>query len=295
MVIYHIMQKTKRSPEIDAKIIAMYLGGKDTYQVAEEYSCSQTFVVNTLKRHNIPRRPTHHYTTKYITNEKFFNTVDSEEKAYILGFLYADGNNYVRGTHSYEVSIALEEGDRSILDRIKNLLSPTSELKFIDYSHKNWKNQYLLKINSKTLTQQLTKLGCIPVKSLALTWPEWLIDPKLRQHFIRGYFDGDGSFYARKPDRNGRIDYGWQVTSTNDFCNEVKRHIENTVNIHCSINLTHPKTNQITTTLSVGGNLQVRKVLDWLYKDATIFLPRKYDKYQKFLNGENISAVSSNL
>ena len=63
------------------------------------------------------------------------------------------------------------------------------------------------------------------------------------------------------------------------FVMKLKRHIENTVNIHCSINLTHPKMNQITTTLSVGGNLQVRKILDWLYQDATIYLPRKYEKY----------------
>jgi hypothetical protein len=52
--------------------------------------------------------------------------------------------------------------------------------------------------------------------------------------------------------------------------------------IHCSESLTYSKTNKITTTLSVGGNLQVKKVLDWLYQDATIYLPRKYEKYLEF-------------
>lgn len=277
--------KIKSSPEINEKIISLYLSGKDTYQTAEEFNCSQTFVMNTLKRHNIPRRTTYHYTTKYITNEKFFDIIDIEEKAYTLGFLYADGNNYVRWAHSYEVSIGLQEEDKIILEQFRDFLSPQSELIFIDYSLKNWKSQYKLRINSKTLAQQLTKLGCIQAKSLTLTYPKWLIDPELQRHFIRGYFDGDGSLYAKKPSKTGHIDYGWQITSTNDFCTYVKRYLEDLLQIHCSKSLTHPETNQITTSLSVGGNLQVRKVLDWLYKDATIYLPRKYDKYQEFING----------
>ena len=285
MVIYCVMQKIKPSPEINEKIISLYLSGKDTYQTAIECGCSQTFVMNTLKRHNITRRTTQSYTTKYITNEKFFDIIDNEEKAYVLGFLYADGNNYVRGTHSYEVSIGLEEGDKPILEKMRELLCPLAPLKFTDYSDEGWKNQYLLKINSKILTQQLTKLGCIPAKSLILTWPKWLIDVKLQQHFIRGYFDGDGSLWAREPTKTGQIDWGWQITSTNIFCEKVKDIVETYANVHCSMTLCKPKTdNQITTSLSVGGNLQVKKVLDWLYQNATIYLPRKYEKYQEFLN-----------
>ena len=288
MVISYAMKKNKPSPEIDAKIISLYLSGKDTYQTAEECECSQTFVRNTLKRHYIPRRTTQSYTVKYIPNEKFFDTIDTEEKAYTLGFFYADGNNYVKGTHSYEVSMKLQIEDKPVLERMRNLFSPQTELKLIDNGgHETWKEGYLLKINSKVLSEQLTKLGCPPAKSLILTWPKWLTDAELQRHFIRGYFDGDGSLYTKKPSHTGHIDWGWQITSTNMFCQSVKNIIEQATGVHCSQSLSQPKTNDITTTLSVGGNLQVRKVLGWLYQDATIYLPRKYEKYQEMIRETN--------
>lgn len=277
------MLKIKPSPELDATIISFYLSGLTTYQIAEKCECSQTFIMNTLKRGKIPRRTAQSYTRKYIPNEKFFEIIDTEEKAYVLGFLYADGNNYVKGTHSYEVSINLQEGDKIILEKMRDLLSPNSPVKYLVASNPNWKNQYSLKINSKIMTQQLTALGCVPAKSLILQFPNWLTDLKLQQHFIRGYFDGDGSVYSKKPSETGHIDWGWQITSTNQFCWAVKNLLEDRLNIHFSSKLDHDETNDITSTISVGGNLQVRKVLDWLYQDATIYLPRKYEKYQEFL------------
>jgi len=275
------MQKIKSSPELDSTIVALYTSGLDTYQVAEKCGCSQTFIMNTLKRCGIQRRTTQSYTRKYIPNENFFDIIDTEEKAYTLGFMYADGNNYVKKAHSYEISIKLQEKDKVILERFRDLISPLSSVEIVSDSSVS-EIYYRLRINSKLLTQQLTKLGCIPVKSLILTWPEWLVDPKLQQHFIRGYFDGDGSLYARKPTKTGQVDWGWQITSTGQFCLVVKDLLENKLDIHCSISLSKPKTNQITTVLSVGGNLQVKKVLDWLYQDTTIYLPRKYDKYKEF-------------
>lgn len=276
------MQKTKSSPELNSTIVSLYTSGLDTYQVAEKCGCSQTFIINTLKRCGIQRRTTQSYTIKYITNEKFFEIIDDEEKAYILGFLYADGNNYIKGVHSYEVSIKLQAEDKTILERFRDLLSPQSLIEPV--KDKSVSNLYCrLKINSKKLTEQLTQLGCMPRKSLQLQFPSFL-KKEFYSHFIRGYFDGDGSLYGREPTNTGHVDYGWQITSTNNFCNIVKQYLEEILEIHCSQSLSCPKTNQITTTLSVGGNLQVKKVLDWLYQDATIYLLRKYEKYLEFLN-----------
>jgi len=278
------MNKITRTPELNAKIIAFYLAGNDTYETADEYNCSQTFVMNTLKRHNISRRTSQSYTTKYIPNEKFFDIIDSEEKAYVLGFFYADGNNYIRGSHSYEISMSLQEDDKIILEKIRDLLSSQSPVEFGLSNNIKHKNMYSLKINSKLMSQQLTKLGCMPAKSLILTFPEWLIDPELQRHFIRGYFDGDGSLWARQPTITGQIDWGWQITSTNNFCTEAKKLIGQYVNVHCSQSLAHSNLdNNITATLSIGGNVQVKRVLDWMYKDATIYMDRKYNKYQEFL------------
>jgi len=239
--------------------------------------------MNTLKRNNISRRSTQTYTTKYISDEKFFERIDTEEKAYFLGLLYADGNNYVRELHNYEVSIKLQAQDKIILEKFKNLISPQSSLKLI-IDKKTNNLYYLFKINNKKISEQLSCLGCIPNKSLLLKFPNF-IEEKLINHFIRGYFDGDGSLYCKKPKyKTNYINYGLSIVSSKMFCEEIKHIIENKINIHFSSKLSRPKTNQITTTLSVGGNKQVKKVLDWLYQDATIYLPRKYTKYQEFIN-----------
>ena len=127
------MKKIKPTLELDQQIISFYEAGEGTYQIADKLSCSQTFIMNRLKKNNIPRRDAHSYTRKYITNENFFDTIDTEAKAYFLGLMYADGNNYVRGTHSYEMSIALEEGDKYILEKFRDVISRNTQLKFMDY------------------------------------------------------------------------------------------------------------------------------------------------------------------
>lgn len=134
------------------------------------------------------------------------------------------------------------------------------------------------------MTQQLTKLGCMPAKSLILEFPKWLIDPVLQRHFIRGYFDGDGSIYSKEPTKTGHIDYGWQITSTQSFCENVYDIMRRETD--CQFYLAKCS-NNITYTLSSGGNLQVQKIMNWLYRDATIYLPRKYEKYLTLLEINN--------
>jgi|SRR5579885_421424 len=279
-------------------IIELYNSGKTSWQVAKEFGCAQSFVINTLKRNGIERRNNHSYTTKYVANDEFFKIIDSEEKAYFLGLLYADGNVYVgRNGRSNEISIALQENDIDILEKFKNIISPLSKLKFIDYGKKGWKNQYLLKINSKTICNQLIQLGCVQNKSLILQWPEYIKDINLQRHFIRGYSDGDGSIYYYKKyiNKNNILEWRWQITSTSFFCNNVKNIIENLLHIHCIVGLSSPKSNNITTTLSIGGNKQVKIILDWLYKDVNIYMKRKYNKYMDFLNNQSSQSFSTNI
>jgi hypothetical protein len=220
-------------------------------------------------------------TVKYITNKNFFDRIDTEEKAYFLGFMYADGNNYINAPHTYEVSIKLQEQDKYILEKFRDLISPKSNIKL----YKDNKSQtylYALRISSKLLCNQLISLGCVPNKSLILEFPNFIED-NLLNHFIRGYFDGDGSIYKRPPKVSGQIDYSVQFISSNKFCAKLKNILENKLNIYFTLRLSKPKTNQITTTISVGGNKQVKRMLDYLYKDATIYLPRKYQKYLDFI------------
>jgi DNA-binding transcriptional regulator WhiA len=136
-------------------------------------------------------------------------------------------------------------------------------------------------MHSAILSDKLEELGCTARKSLTLCFPQWLTDATLRRHFIRGYFDGDGSIGSCKRKDRACLDYWFSITSTNTFCEAISAIMISGIGFPGLLKRTHPKskTNTITTTLYLRGSKKICRFLDWLYADATIFLPRKHQKY----------------
>ena len=124
-------------------------------------------------------------------NHNYFKTIDTEEKAYILGFLYADGYNSDK-----QVVIAQLEQDVDILEKINKALDADNQIKRKLQSTNN-KTVCQLCYSSIDMCTDLTNLGCFRNKSLACTFPTFL-DKSLIRHFIRGYFDGDGCVWIGK-------------------------------------------------------------------------------------------------
>lgn len=118
----------------------------------------------------------------YNFNDDYFETIDTEDKAYFLGLLFADGNVY---TARNRVQITLANEDIYILNAFANCIKYTGKL-YIDRE----KYSKLILPSSKMCTD-LTKLGCTPNKSLTLQFPTE-VPSHLMHHFIRGCFDGDG-------------------------------------------------------------------------------------------------------
>ena len=218
-------------------------------------------------------------------NCNFFDTIDTQEKAYFLGFLYADGcvsHNFLT------LSLKLHQQDENILLRLKNLISPASSLKIIDHKY------VCLRVHRKHICQQLNQLGCTPRKSLTLKFPSPdQVPPNLLHHFVRGYSDGDGCIHFRQL-KSKRKDFAWTIVSTNDFCQSLQQHLKNTLNVNCHLKNCDPTNkNTITKTLTVGGSLQLMKVFNWMYQDSTIHMDRKYDKYLQFQDQINSNPLQS--
>jgi hypothetical protein len=253
-------------------ICQMYNEGKTTKEVAAFFKVSDSLIYKILKINYVELRSTGKI--KFKVNENFFSKIDNEEKAYFLGFLYADGN---LSTKIYTVSIELQERDKEILKKFKELISTDSPLK--ERTRKN--NKYIsLTICQKHICEQLIKLGCVSNKSLILNFPNKDIVPEhLVRHFIRGYSDGDGciSNYIK----NNYKAYSWDIVSTNNFCQHIQEIIKK---LHVNSTIRYVSKNMITSRLTVGGNNQTKIILDWLYQDANIYLQRKYDKYLDFIN-----------
>lgn len=254
------------------------------YQTGE-YSCNELGrifnvqgqnIVGILKRRNITILANKY--RKYSLNEHYFDIIDTEQKAYFLGLLYADGCNHIKRGN---VIIGLQERDKNLLEKLNKELECSKPLYFKDQRSKNpnWQNTYILDIHSRKISDSLFKLGMIQAKSLTLKFPtNEQVPTNLIRPFLLGCMDGDGSFSIYDGGKiTPRVKIGF--VSTLDFCLRFQEILKEEMNSNCSIGKRYKDRDTTTRQLSISGNVQVMRVLDWLYKDSTIFLQRKYDKY----------------
>lgn len=135
---------------------------------------------------------------RYKFNKDFFKKW-SNEMAYVLGFLYADGDIEDNRESSRTQYTTFASTDKDILEAIKKAMDSDHNLSYRvahDVTYKNGKTYksrgiYRLRIGSKEMYEDLLKFGLTPRKSLTIEFPENIPNQYLN-HFIRGYFDGDG-------------------------------------------------------------------------------------------------------
>jgi hypothetical protein len=131
------------------------------------------------------------------------------------------------------------------------------------------------------MCEKLTEMGCVQAKSLILKFPEWLTDPELQRHFIRGYYDGDGGIHIPKIKCRAVV---VRIISTFEFCNSMRDIIMSQVNV--CFGQPHNPANvkgKNVYTIDMSGARQAENFLTWLYKDATIWLDRKYNLYLELI------------
>ena len=260
--------------------------------LATKFGISKVGAIGILRRNGIKiRNNQSDLQRRHSLDESFFEKIDTENKAYFLGWLYADGCNY---TPSNKIIIGLQESDKDILINFKNSLNSSRPIFYVKTKiEKGWnrKNQWRFQINSKRMSQDLVQLGCVQKKSLILTFPsKEQVPDHLIRHFIRGFWEGDGSiFYSKIKRKNGkeRFNYGIGFTSTKNFCISLQGRLLEEIGIFSKISKTSENYveggNQITTNLQYQRLESVLKFMDWIYKDACYKLERKWQKYQSFL------------
>lgn len=252
------------------KIIDLYKNGLSSLKIAKIFNCNKTTILKTLKIRGINRRPLSIAKRKYFFNENYFEKIDTEEKAYFLGLLSADGCNY----NGKSVTIALQENDIDILNRFKKCIEWTGNLYFLNQNNKNskWKNLYKIYLHSKKISSDLAKFGCVSNKTINLKWPQ-LLDNKYYNHFIRGYFDGNG--HVSKPET---LSSKVTIFSTSSFVQSLKQIIQSNLKINILIE-TPKRYLKNHSLLVINGRNQLLQFLDWMYNDASIFLERKFKRY----------------
>lgn len=251
------------------EMIKLYESGKSMKDIAKIYKVTAPCIKYNLLKNNIQLNTNRIYTF----NEDYFEKIDSDNKAYFLGYLFADGcirERFKKGRNNpiYSCILKLHEKDYYIMEYFKKELNFNGGI-----TKEKGTNCFKIVLNSKKLCKDLINLGCIPCKSLILKFPK-MLNKEYYPHFIRGYFDGDGSVGVY--DQKYRTDFISNISllGTLDFCRGVKEELENN-NIKAHIKK-RGKNIKNTYCLNVYAREQQIKFINYIYKDAVYYLIRKY-------------------
>lgn len=204
---------------------------------------------------NIMRKKTRlRFRSKYAYNPDYFKLVTTEMGAYILGWIASDGSLKRNGW-----CISINEKDISILEKIKNAIDPNLKI-----THQKLKRMVSLTVNSIEMSNDICSLLKISYgkKSNLVKFPD--IREDLKRHFLRGYFDGDGSITCCMEKL-----YPYATIRSNSYSMlESISSLFNTPFIMCDNN----------TLLSYSG-LNALDFLGKIYENSSIHMTRKYEEY----------------
>lgn len=210
---------------------------------------------------------------KYTCNNKFFEDINSEEKAYWFGFIMADG--CIITNHSkLRLQIKLSSKDKTHLEKFNESIEG-------NYPIQTYKNQggfsntdsfnSRITIRYHDMCHHLIDHGCVQNKSLILTFPN--LQEDLVRHFIRGYFDGDGSIFINNYKNRG-VQYtrpGINICGTKEFLEIMSKHLGYP---QCIYKEKRRTTNSYS--YKLYGNKRIIPILEYLYKNSSVHLDRKY-------------------
>jgi len=220
-------------------------------------------------------RPKGQYTRtyKYDFNHHYFDKIDTPNKAYVMGFIFADGNIHTK-RNRYRLTIGLAIKDICILEFIKQELQGNFPIvKKTSKGHHSCQ----LTIDSKHMIQQLVRLGMKPRKTYLTALPR--IPHKLRKYFFLGVFDGDGciSILTRQRGKYVCVDHKMTITAKH------KKTLQNLLQ-YCGLS----KYGKIIKTQQyhvwyVCNKKTIIEIYHRIYDNKCWCLSRKHDKFKELL------------
>ncbi len=198
---------------------------------------------------------------KQELREDFFEKIDTPEKSYWLGFMFADGNVCQRGK-SFRVKIGFNFNNKAHLEKFSQIIYGQNKVK--TYKNRKYEDISELVFSSKKMGEDLIFHGCVPRKSPLIRMPK--IDSHLMRFFILGFFDGDGHISIRK---NGGKTVGF--TSNEGFLKELMKLFEENLSIKSKIFLRKG----IYGSLVFHRKEYVETIKNYFYSENDLFLERK--------------------
>lgn len=283
------MTRTSKLSSLTHDIVSLYLSGKSTYEIASTFGVNPASINRALRKQNIILRNAKGQRIrkhKYDVDHFAFSGPLNEYKEYWIGFLLADGaitNNGDMGQQ--RVGLELQTLDRNHLEKFKQFLN--SSYRILDYSRiskfpnvgKGYECQSstsVLYCHSDILAKSLADYGVTQRKSYTATPHNSLVNSR---HFWRGVVDGDGFISIGSefpqvyfPDIHGKTKVATGITGSYNTCVAFKQFVHSISTSEANV-LKEESKNAYKFNLSWGPASQV---ITFLYKDANIYLDRKY-------------------
>lgn len=233
---------------------------------------------------------------KYTYDKNYFKKITTETQAYWLGFLYADGciSRFYKNENlkSMSLELTLQSKDVKHLENFRDDLKSN-----VPIQHKIVANKYeadRIVLNCTSMCHDLIKLGCTPTKSLTLEFPtEDIVPTQLLNHFVRGYFDGDGGvsytegeyFHAERNKTYLQHHYRCYFCGNEQFLKELRN-----VLIKQGINVSELKKDSRSKAINIYiyGKENVENFKNYIYTDGCRNLSRKFDKFFFVENNEEL-------
>ena len=241
------------------------------YKLAMVQGVSDTALREAMIRHGCNMRG---HRCGRNSDNTYFETIDSPDKAYFLGLIIADGA-ITQYKKCLSFSISLLEEDKYILERFNKVANLNTEL-VIEHKE-DIKPRYKIQVSSSKMVEDLLQYGIVRNKSHKDTYiPYALVPDSLIPHLIRGYYDGDGIAY-----KQGYVGFCGSKTfvkQVHDYF--VKKHNFNDVSI------TYNKSNHIYYT-TWASKKDTKAFIDIIYKDCeSYYLTRKKEKIEQRFKGQ---------
>ena len=253
--------QTKKTLDIESNVVEDFQKNNLYCEdLAKKYEVDVHTIYRILDKYNIKRQTGYH--TK--CNANYFEQIDSPHKAYLLGFITADGavvNNIL--------SIEVHDDDINILEYAKKQINPEATIT-------KCKNRSTSKVSfgAKKIGEDLAKYGIVQNKSKTIKKvPFDLIPYKYLKYYFRGLIDGDGCILE-----SGRLSI---YSGSKEYIEDVQKILIKELNLS-STSICHGTTYFC----CWSGKKDRKKLFDYLYEDLNdcFYYERKYCRLRDSLN-----------
>lgn len=243
---------------------------------------SYKYIANKL---GFSERQIRHYAEHYLENksrkfnDNYFEKIDTPDKAYWLGYIYADGCVICNSENrSYEFCMRLQKSDKQVLIDLNNELGGVHEIKENHFERVILNNKNVtvsdlvsLRVYSKKLVEDLIDKNIVCNKTYMSEFPvlkQYFID------FLRGYIDGDGCIYVNK---NKKYYPTVHITSYNKKALEyISDRVSHDYSIKSHVYSETPRKHRI-----YFNGKEAYRLMELLYYNENVQkLDRKYNKFK---------------